>query len=104
LLNECSQDNQKNTDNTRTRNKSTHTTINDIESETHDLFELQLALLPKKHVQIKYLSDNAFPPISSHNASMSHFNVNCILCCQQCPFHMGIFAGNAATTDKLCGL
>ena len=41
-LNECSQENQGDTYNTRSRNKSIHRNINDLESETHYLFELQL--------------------------------------------------------------
>ena len=41
-LNECSQENQENTYNTRSKNKSIHRNINDLESETHYLFQLQL--------------------------------------------------------------
>jgi hypothetical protein len=36
--------NQEDTYNTRTRNKSIHRDINDLESETHYLFELQLVV------------------------------------------------------------
>ena len=63
---------------TKTRNKSIHTTINDLEVKHMIYLNRNLSLviiLLKRHAkltQIKCLSGNAFPPISSHDASKCH--------------------------------